>query len=48
MIPVSILATEDTTAREVDEALAWATAHGVRVWAYIDQLLDARLECARD
>lgn len=34
------------TPDEIDEALRWATAGGVRVWAYIDQLLDARLEVA--
>lgn len=34
--------TEHTPA-EIDEALRWATAGGVRVQAYIDQLLDARL-----
>jgi hypothetical protein len=28
----------------VDEALRWATAGGVRVQAYIDRLLDERLE----
>jgi len=33
----------EATPAEVDEALRWATAGGVRVQAYIDQLLDARL-----
>ena len=28
---------------EVDEGLRWATAGGVRVWGYIDRLLDERL-----
>lgn len=28
---------------EVDEALRWATAGGVRVWHYLDRLLDERL-----
>lgn len=37
--------TEHTPA-EVDEALRWATSGGVRVWDYIDQLLDLRLEVA--
>ena len=30
----------------IDEALRWATSDHVRVWAYIDRLLDARLEVA--
>ena len=34
------------TVAEVDEALRWATADGVRVWAYLDRLLDERLEAA--
>ena len=28
---------------DVDEGLRWATAGGVRVWDYIDKLLDERL-----
>lgn len=38
--------TTQDAAAEIDEALTWATAGGVRVWTYIDQLLDARLEVA--
>lgn len=34
------------TVDEVDEALRWATAGGVRVWDYLDRLLDERLEAA--
>ena len=35
---------EPPTKAEVDEALWWATRGGVRVTAFIDALLDARLE----
>ena len=35
---------EPPTVDECDEALRWATHGGIRVMAYIDQLLDARLE----
>lgn len=28
---------------DIDEGLRWATAGGVRVWDYIDRLLDERL-----
>lgn len=31
------------TLTEVDEALRWATSRDIRVWEFIDQLLDARL-----
>ncbi len=33
----------EATPAEVDEGLRWATAGGVRVWDYIDRLLDERL-----
>lgn len=35
---------EPPTLADVDEALRWATMGGVRVWAYLDKLLDERLE----
>ena len=45
--PMSTLTTEHIeapTVSEVDEALWWATRGGVRVMAFVDALLDARLE----
>ena len=35
---------EPPTLAEVDQALRWASAGGVRVWSYLDRLLDERLE----
>jgi hypothetical protein len=35
---------EPPTVEAVDEALRWASAGGVRVWTYLDKLLDERLE----
>jgi hypothetical protein len=40
--------TEAGTVDDIDEGLRWATAGGVRVWDYIDRLLDERNSALRD
>lgn len=41
------MSTMTETVSDLDEGLRWATAGGVRVWDYIDSLLDQRLEAMR-
>lgn len=38
------VSTMTETVSDLDEGLRWATAGGVRVWDYIDKLLEARYE----